>query len=39
MKLVLVIPLDKVVNLNIKEPGYTLVISQGFLKVYKQVKR
>lgn len=38
MRLIAMIPLEDVVTYDIIEPGYTFVISQGFLKIYKQVK-
>lgn len=37
MRLIAIIPLDKVVNYDILHVGYAFVISQGYLKIYKQV--
>ena len=40
MKLIYTIPLHKVASeaLTVNHPGFLLVVSQGYLKVYKIVK-
>lgn len=38
MKLIAMIPLSEVVNDTVYDPGFVLVKSQGFLKVYKVIR-
>jgi len=38
MKLIFTIPLSDVVEMPQNEPGWTFVVSQGVLKVYKQIR-
>lgn len=39
MKLIAMIPMDQVKTWDLIEPGYVFVMSQGYLKIYKEVSK